>query len=197
MLAALSAIGAAMTNADIETVRRYIIHFLDYAASNPDAKLKYVKSDMHLWAHSDASYLSESKARSRAGACAFLGPKPHLPIVVEDPSPTINGPVFMLCKIIDAVMSSAQEAETAAGFLTAKELVPVRHTLIEMGHPQGPTPLYFDNKCATGIKNDPEQWIFDTIGLETVFDKNKFTYTGKRVRIIWQIIQRNTTLLCS
>ena len=38
MLAALSAIGAAMTNADIETVRRYITHFLDYAASNPDAK---------------------------------------------------------------------------------------------------------------------------------------------------------------
>ena len=60
----------------------------------------------------------------------------------------------MVCKIIDAVMSSAQEAETAAGFLTAKELVPVRQTLIEMGHPQGPTPLQFDNKCATGIMND-------------------------------------------
>ena len=68
MLVALSVIGAAMTNADIETVRRYITHFLDYAASNPDAKIKYIKSDMHLWAHSDASYLSESKARSRAGA---------------------------------------------------------------------------------------------------------------------------------
>ena len=51
-------------------------------------------------------------------------------------------------------MSSAQEAETAAGYLTTKELVPIRQTLIEMGHPQGSTPLQFDNKCATGIMND-------------------------------------------
>ena len=51
MLAALSAIGAAMTNVDIETVRRYITHFLEYAASNPDVKIKYVKSEMLLWAH--------------------------------------------------------------------------------------------------------------------------------------------------
>ena len=41
--------------------------FLDYAASNPNAVLTYKESDMVLALHSDASYLSENKARSRAG----------------------------------------------------------------------------------------------------------------------------------
>ncbi len=30
----------------------------------------------------------------------------------------------------------------------------MRTTLQEMGHPQGPTPIQFDNKCATGILTD-------------------------------------------
>lgn len=51
-------------------------------------------------------------------------------------------------------MSSAQESENRAGFITGKEMYPARVILEEMGHPQGPTPLKFDNKCATGIIND-------------------------------------------
>ena len=51
-------------------------------------------------------------------------------------------------------MSSAQEAETGAGFVTARELVPARITLEELGHAQGPTPLQFDNQCAKGILTD-------------------------------------------
>ena len=57
-------------------------------------------------------------------------------------------------KIIDAVMSSAQEAETGAGFFNAKEIIPLRTALEDLGHPQGPTPLQFDNKVATSILND-------------------------------------------
>jgi hypothetical protein len=63
-------------------------------------------------------------------------------------------PVHVLCKIIDAVMSSAQEAETGAGFVNAKEAIPMRQALEDLGHPQGPTPLQFDNKVANGILND-------------------------------------------
>ena len=60
-------------------------------------------------------------------------------------------------------MLSAQEVETGAEYITARELTPVRETLKEMGHPQGPTPLQFDNKYATGIINDdvrkyPKLW---------------------------------------
>jgi hypothetical protein len=51
-------------------------------------------------------------------------------------------------------MSSAQEAETGAGYLNARDMVPLRQTLAELGHPQGPSPLQFDNKCATDLMND-------------------------------------------
>jgi hypothetical protein len=51
-------------------------------------------------------------------------------------------------------MSSVQESETGSGFINAKDAVPMRTTLHEMGHPQGPTPIQFDNKCATGILTD-------------------------------------------
>ena len=37
---------------------------LDYAASNPIAKIRYCASNMKLYTHFDASYLSEPKARS-------------------------------------------------------------------------------------------------------------------------------------
>jgi hypothetical protein len=49
-----------------------IKQFLDYAASQEDAVITYRKSDMVLAIHSDASYLSEPKARSGAGGHFFL-----------------------------------------------------------------------------------------------------------------------------
>eukprot|EP00804_Cyclotella_cryptica_P029695 CCRYP_018699-RA/>CCRYP_018699-RA protein AED:0.27 eAED:0.27 QI:0/0/0/1/0/0/2/0/408 len=41
--------------------------FLDYAMTHPDAMITYRDSNMILAVHSDASYLLETKARSRAG----------------------------------------------------------------------------------------------------------------------------------
>ena len=46
--------------------------FLDYAATHPDASITYHASDMVLAGHSDASYLSETKARSRADGYFFM-----------------------------------------------------------------------------------------------------------------------------
>ena len=109
---------------------------------------------MHLWAHTDASYLSEPKARSRAGGYYFLSDKPKLPIRANDPPPPLNRAISVKSKIIDAVMSSAQEAETGAGFYNAKEIIPLRQALEELGHPQGPTPIQFDNISATQIKKE-------------------------------------------
>ena len=40
-------------------------HMLDYLATMSDAKIRYHKSNMVLNIHLDASYLSESRARSR------------------------------------------------------------------------------------------------------------------------------------
>ena len=154
----VSSLSTDTNNVERSELFRRKNQFLNYAATHPNAILKYKASGMHLWAHTDASYLSESKARSRAGGVYFLSDKPSLPILPTDPPPPLNGAIAVKSKIIDAVMSSAQEAETGAGFYNAKELLPLRQTLEELGHPQGPTPLQFDNMSATQIlKNEVSQ----------------------------------------
>ena len=45
-------------------------------------------------------------------------------------------------------MSSAAEAELAALFFTAKKIIPLRKTLIEIGWPQPKSPVQTDNYTA-------------------------------------------------
>eukprot|EP00957_Ditylum_brightwellii_P035237 2672431-Ditylum_brightwellii.AAC.1 len=45
---------------------------LDYVATHPNAAVRFIASEMILAVHSDASYLSESKARSRAAWHFYL-----------------------------------------------------------------------------------------------------------------------------
>ena len=71
MLVALSAITSEQASPTRATMKK-VDQFLDYAASQEQAVLTYEASDMVLAVHSDASYLSESKARSRAGGYFFM-----------------------------------------------------------------------------------------------------------------------------
>ncbi len=91
---------------------------------------------MVLAAHSDASYLSEPNSRSKVGAHIFL--------MEDDPIPRQHGPVLTLLQIVKFVMASAAEAELAALYHTAREMVPLRNALDEMGKPtiQPPRGLY-------------------------------------------------------
>jgi len=70
MLTALSAIASAQAEPMEETMT-CCKQFLDYAATQQDAILTYKASDMVLVIHSNASYLSKPKARSRAGGHFF------------------------------------------------------------------------------------------------------------------------------
>ena len=128
-----------------------IDRLLRYVASHSDATVRYHASDMVLYIHSDASYLSETEARSRAGGYFFLANNTSPPAA---PNPPINGAIHVYSTIINNVLSSAAEAELAALFLNAKESVSIRTTLGELGHPQPSTPIQTDNKCAAGIEND-------------------------------------------
>ena len=65
MLVALSVIAASQPAPTEQTLEKTLF-FLDYAAMHPDAILTYCASDMVLNIHSDASHLTEPKARSRA-----------------------------------------------------------------------------------------------------------------------------------
>ena len=146
MLHALNALAAAQSHGTQATAEA-LTHLLNYCATHPDAKIRYRASDMILHIHSDASYLTEAEARSRAGGHHFLSDKPN-------PKPALpNGPILNIAKILRNVMSSATEAEVGALFLNAKEGTVLRTTLEEMGHPQPPTPLQTDNSTANGIIN--------------------------------------------
>ena len=84
------------------------LKFLDYAAIRPNAKIRYHSIQMHLWIHSDASYLNESKSRFRNGGFFGLSDKPKIPIKPNDTPPKINAPVLFNSKTIDTVVSSVQ-----------------------------------------------------------------------------------------
>jgi hypothetical protein len=142
MLVPLSALASEQSKPTEATMKK-CKQFLDYAASQPDAIITYRASDMVLAIHSDASYLSEPKARSRAGGHFFMSE--------NDEFPTNNGAVLNVAVLIKNVMSSAAEAELGAMFINAKQAVHLRRTLEELGHPQPPTPIQTDNTTAQGV----------------------------------------------
>ena len=104
---------------------------------------------MILNIHSDASYLSEQNARSRASGHFFLGwlPRPGEPI-------RLNSAIHSSCNILKFVAASVAEAELGALFLNVKQGRIARLILQEMGHPQPPTPISCDNSTTCGIVND-------------------------------------------
>ena len=144
LLVGLSAIGSQQASATEDT-NEAINQLLDYCATYPDDGILYRASDMVLAAHSDAGFNNETNSRSRAGAHIFMSE--------DDPIPRWNGPVLTIAQILKYVVSSAAEAETCALFLTAKEMVALRHTLAEMGWKQPPTPIQCDNTTAVGMTN--------------------------------------------
>jgi hypothetical protein len=125
------------------------LQLLDYLATQEEAVLTYHASDMVLAAHSDASYLSEPQARSRAGGHFFLSSNADIP-----PN---NGAILNIAHIIKHVMASATEAELAALFITAREAVYIRIILMELGHKQPATPLQTDNAMAEAVTNGKVQ----------------------------------------
>jgi hypothetical protein len=151
MLVALGSLAAAQSAAT-EATNIAAQQLMDYAHTHPSASVRYHSSEMILHVHSDASYLSEPKARSRAGGLFFLNG-------LADPAsiaagPKLNGAVHVNSIIMRNVLASATEAEVGALFHNAQEACILRQTLDELGHPQPATPIQTDNSCAEGILND-------------------------------------------
>jgi len=57
MLLPIGSIVSAKSAGTIKNLKKRIHHLLDYAATQPAAKIKYAASKMHLWAQSDVSYM--------------------------------------------------------------------------------------------------------------------------------------------
>jgi len=128
------------TQATLKAIDR----LLSYAERYPDATMEIRPSNMQLCAQSDASYLSEHGARSRAGAVLYFG-------LTEEHA--INGMVEYISTVIPTVCSSVAEAEYAALFLTGRAITNIRTILEDLGYPQKTTNIICDNSCAVGIAN--------------------------------------------
>jgi hypothetical protein len=50
-----------------------VIKLLNYCNTHPESKIRYHASEIILHIHSDASYLSENEAKSRAGGLFYMG----------------------------------------------------------------------------------------------------------------------------
>jgi hypothetical protein len=142
MLTALSSL-ASKQAAPIERTTQKCLQFLDYAASQEDAIVTYWASNMRLLIQSNALYLSELKARSRAGGHMFMAGTEGIPIN--------NGAVLNILQIIKAVMSLAAEAKLGTLIINAKTAVSMQCTLKEMGHPQTCTPIQTNNLTAHAL----------------------------------------------
>jgi len=147
-LVALSAI-AATQSCPTEQTEKHLHHLLDYLATHNDATIRYRPSAMILNIHSDASYLTEPKARSRLGGFYFLGTNPQ-----NNQPLQLNGPIHVMASICKFVVASAAEAELGALFHNCQDGKIFRLVLQELGHPQPPTPVHCDNETAVSIANN-------------------------------------------
>jgi hypothetical protein len=82
-----------------------VIKLLNYCNTHPETKIRYHASDMILYIHSDASYLSEIEAKSRAGGSFYMVSSTN-----TDKKLT-NGAILIISTVLKHVMSSAAEAE--------------------------------------------------------------------------------------
>ena len=71
---------------------RAIKQLLDYAATRPDAKIRFYASDMILYVDSDAAYLVLPNAKTRADGYYYLS---NLTPAHKDPP--INGAIWVEC----------------------------------------------------------------------------------------------------
>jgi hypothetical protein len=82
---------------------------LDYLLGHADAKVRFHELDMILNIHSDASYLLEANARSRACGHFFMGWMPK-----DGKSIRINGAFHVSTMILRFIVASAANAELGA-----------------------------------------------------------------------------------
>ena len=80
---------------------------------------------MIFFIHSDASYLSVTKARCRASEVFSLSDTKPDALTFSEYTPILNGFIFIMCKILRNIMASAAEAEYGALLLNGQAAVPI------------------------------------------------------------------------
>ena len=138
-----------MVDVTTKKVAEDVTHFLNYAAKHSKVEVKYHASDMELHICSDASYLSVNKARSRVGVHHYLSSTSADSKRSPVNNPPHNGPLYAVCSIMKNITASAAEVDMGELFVNGQEVVILRTTLKELGHPQLPPPTKTDNGMVT------------------------------------------------
>ena len=137
--------------------------------------------------HSNASYLSKSKAQSRACRHFFMGwmQKVGKPI-------RINGAFYTNTTIMRFVVASLAEAELGALFHNCQTGMIFQQTLANLCHPQPKTPIHRDNATAVGItKNTVKRQHSRSIEMRCFWVGDKVAQEIYKLR--WHITRANTT----
>jgi hypothetical protein len=124
---------------------------------------------------------------------------PHIFVSKNNSFPKHNRPILSISQIMKFVMSSATKAELGALYTTAKEMAPLRQTLIKMSWTQSHMPIQTDNSTAVGITNltivqqKPNPWISAYGGSAAKSLNNSSATTGIRVVTTGQTTTPSTT----
>ena len=148
MLVALGSIASAQSKATVMT-ERAAHQLLDFAATHPDAVVRYTASDMVLRVFTAMLPIRPSPSPAPAPAvCVILAPS----LTQQPPrSPRLRQMVpFTSTAKVRVIVASATEAEFAALFFNAQDACMLRTTLAELGHTQPATAIQTDNECAMG-----------------------------------------------
>ena len=144
ILTAVNKLGQAQAHPTEQSLKdAYLV--LHYLAWHPNAEYSYRPCDMILYAHSDASFLSEHFSNSRAAVVLSLG---QLTLAL------LMNIIRILTTKLDIIVGSAGEAETMTACLAGRTIIYIRNLLIDMGYPQPPTLLTCDNETTVGILNE-------------------------------------------
>ena len=133
------------------------VYLLNFCANNRNPKVRYYASNMQLCGHTDSSYLSVSKAGSRAAAYFYLSnnngallPPDHASKLPERP----NGAVHVMPTVMRQFLFSAKDAEVSATLYGCQDAVPLRNNISDLGHFQGATLIITENTYCEGILNN-------------------------------------------
>ena len=121
-----------------------------YAATYPNAIIRYKVRSMAIHVGSDAAYLTMLESIRCYTGNLYLGDFPS-PRPIK-PNPERNGPINTDFKTIHNVVSSVAESETCGTFNNEKTIV-MRPELIALYHKQPTTPPKTDNYMIEGFVN--------------------------------------------
>eukprot|EP00804_Cyclotella_cryptica_P006782 CCRYP_019520-RA/>CCRYP_019520-RA protein AED:0.42 eAED:0.42 QI:0/0/0/1/0/0/4/0/407 len=170
MLPALGSL-ATQQSAPTQNTMSKVHQFLDYAMTHPDAMIAFRASNMILAVHSDASYLSETKARSRAGGHFFLSE--------DNPSPCNNDAILNLAQIIKPVIQTRCTVHQCTWKQYHNDTFSMNWDIHNLQLPYKlTTPQPLEWSPTSSNQNAPKQWTCVFIGSIVEKIKTSFAPTG-------------------